>query len=109
MAWELLVFIGAASAITVGCLVPARWLPQLPNDKLLHFAGFALLSALAMRLAANPRQAALWLVSLLIAGWLIECLQTLVPQRAFCWRDLAANAAGIAFSAACAALYLALA
>jgi hypothetical protein len=35
-----------------------------------------------------------------VFGWLIECLQALVPDRRFCWRDLAANAAGIG----CAAL-----
>jgi VanZ family protein len=105
-----LVLLGvAALAVTAGCLVPNRWLPRLPNDKLLHFASFALLAALALRVADGRAQAAFWLLGLLAAGWLIECLQMLVPDRTFCWRDIAANAAGIAFVALCAQLYGALA
>lgn len=109
MAWELLIFVVAAVAMAAGCLVPNRWLPSLPNDKLMHFAGFAMLSMLALRLAQDRREAALWLLSLLVAGWLIECLQNLVPERRFCWRDMAANAAGIVFATLGAALYQALA
>jgi len=92
-------------AVCVGCLVPNRWLPPLPNDKFLHFASFAVLSGLALRVAADRLEALLWLGGLLVAGWLIECLQSLVPDRRFCWRDLAANGAGIAFAAACAMVY----
>lgn len=99
MVWEMMMFVGAATSVCIGCLVPNRWLPPLPNDKLLHFLGFALLTALALRIADNGTEAALWLVGLLVAGWLIECLQSLVPGRSFCWRDLGANAAGIAFVA----------
>jgi len=95
----------AMAAVCVGCLVPNRWLPPLPNDKFLHFASFAVLSGLALRVADNPLEAVLWLAGLLVAGWLIECLQSLVPDRHFCWRDLAANAAGIAFAAGCAMVY----
>lgn len=95
----------AASVVCIGCLVPNRWLPPLPNDKLLHFASFAVLSLLALRMANDHREAALWLLGMLVLGWLIECLQSLVPDRRFCWRDLAANAAGIAFAALCAHLY----
>jgi VanZ family protein len=102
MGWEMMAFVGAATALCAGCLVPNRWLPPLPNDKLLHFAGFAVLSALALRVADGRTEAALWLTGLLVGGWLIECLQALVPDRKFCWRDIAANAAGIAFVAVCA-------
>lgn len=96
-----LVLLGmAATAVCVGCLVPNRWLPPLPNDKFLHFASFAVLAILALRVAEGRIEALSWLLGLLIAGWLIECLQgALVPDRRFCWRDLAANAAGIAFAA----------
>lgn len=105
MGWELLTFIGVAGAMLTGCLVPNSWLPsRLPNDKLMHFGGFALLSALALRLSHDGRESLLWLVGLLVAGLLIECLQTLVPQRSFCWRDMAANAAGIACIAVAAEL-----
>lgn len=107
MAWEWILFVVAASAICAGCLVPNSWLPSpLPNDKFMHFAAFAVLSALALRLASGRQEAALWLLGLLVAGWLIECLQSLVPERRFCWRDLAANAAGIAAVALCTQLYV---
>lgn len=96
MAPDVLLFICAAAGLGAGCLVPNRWLPPLPNDKFLHFAGFALLTVLALRVAQGRSEAAWWLAGLLAGGWLIECLQALVPGRRFCWRDLAANAAGIA-------------
>lgn len=99
MAWALTLFIGTAAATAAGCLVPNRWLPRLPNDKLLHFAAFALLGVLAL-LAAGGGARWPWLLGLLLGGWLIECLQALVPDRAFCWRDMGANTAGIAFAAA---------
>ena len=105
MDWELLIFIGVAASVTAGCLLPNRWLPILPNDKLMHFAGFALLSLLALRLAHDRREAMFWLLGLLVAGWLIECLQMLVPDRGFCWRDVGANAAGIACVAIGTELY----
>lgn len=105
MAWEWIVFVGAASAMCAGCLVPNRWLPSsLPNDKLMHFAGFALLSVLVLRLVQGPAQAVWALLGLMLAGSLIECLQALVPERKFCWRDIVANGAGIAVVAAAAIL-----
>jgi len=103
-----LVLLGmAATAVFVACLVPNRWLPPLPNDKFLHFASFAVLGILALRVAQGRFEALLWLLGLLVAGWLIEVLQgALVPDRRFCWRDIAANAAGIAFAALAAELYV---
>ena len=103
---DLVLLCVAASAVCVGCLVPNRWLPPLPNDKFLHFASFAVLGILALRMAQGTAEAALWLLALLVAGWLIECLQVLVPDRHFCWRDIGANAAGIAFAALSAPLYV---
>jgi VanZ family protein len=104
-ALNLLLFGIAAAAITVGCLVPNRWLPPLPNDKFLHFAGFAVLAALLLRIPHDRAEGAWWLLGLLVAGGVIECLQSLVPDRTFSWRDIAANAAGIGFVAVCAQLY----
>lgn len=104
MQWELIFFVGTALAMSAGCLVPNRWLPRLPNDKLMHFAGFALLSVMALRIARGPAEAALWLLGLLVAGWLIECMQALVPDRKFCWKDILANAAGIAVVAVLGAI-----
>jgi hypothetical protein len=99
MGLEAILFVCAAMGVCIGCLVPNRWLPPLPNDKLLHFAAFAVLTVLALRIADSLAEGAWWLAGLLLGGWLIECLQALVPDRRFCWRDMAANAAGIAFAA----------
>jgi VanZ family protein len=105
MMWEMAVFIGFSLALVAGCLVPNQWLPsRLPNDKLMHFGAYAGLALLAVRIAP-PASAALWLAGLLLAGWLIECLQQLVPGRGFSWRDMAANAAGVAAGALCAAAF----
>ncbi|PHV07841.1 hypothetical protein CSQ96_08090 [Janthinobacterium sp. BJB412] len=106
MAWELTLFLLALGAVCLGCLLPAGWLPLLPNDKLLHFGAFGGLTLLALRLARGWAELPYWLGGLLLAGWLIELLQQLVPGRAFCWRDLAANAAGILAAACCAPLLL---
>ncbi|WP_229418729.1 VanZ family protein [Pseudoduganella flava] len=84
--------------VCFGCLVPNEWLPSLPNDKLMHFLAFAGLTLMLWPLASGVAFA-VSVVALLAGGWAIECLQTLVPGRGFSWRDLAANAAGIA--AAC--------
>jgi VanZ family protein len=96
MGWEWIVFASAAVAVSVGCLMPAHWLPPLPNDKLLHFVAFGGLALLAGQIAQSGSEQLMWLLGLLFAGWLIEMLQNLVPGRKFCWRDMAANAAGIA-------------
>lgn len=99
LSWELIVFLFGISAISIGCLVPAAWLPPLPNDKLMHFLGFGALALLATRLAQDWTERRYWLLGLLLAGWAIEVLQNLVPGRKFCWRDMSANAAGIAAAA----------
>jgi len=106
MGWDLLLLGMTMAAVAAGCLVPNRWLPPLPNDKLLHFASFAVLAGLALRIADGRAEAIFWLLGLLAAGAIIECLQALVPDRKFCWRDIAANAAGIVFAAVCAHLYV---
>lgn len=99
MGLDAILFVCAATGLLVGCLVPNRWLPPLPNDKFLHFAAFAVLTVLGLRLAGNSVDAMYWLLGLLVGGWIIECLQSLVPDRRFCWRDILANAAGIGFAA----------
>lgn len=99
---ELILFILGMVSVSAGCLAPASWLPALPNDKLLHFLAFGGLGLLAGRIAGTKIELAAWLLGLLVAGWAIECLQRWIPGRNFCWRDLAANAAGIATAALCA-------
>lgn len=99
MSWELIVFMAASGAVAIGCLLPAGWLPPLPNDKLLHFGAFALLATLAMLIEPDWTRRPGWLGGLLLAGFVIEVLQQRVPGRRFCWRDMAANAAGIVLPA----------
>jgi hypothetical protein len=106
MGWELFAFLGAAGMTALGCLLPNRWLPSLPNDKLMHFAAYALLSALAVAITPGWPELAVWLVGLFLAGWLVECLQgAFVSGRKFCWLDIRANAAGIGLVALCVALF----
>src|SRR4051812_5670691 len=107
MAWEMILFLMACSVVSAGCLLPAGWLPPLPNDKLLHFVAFGGLTLIALRIAQDWSEMRYWLAGLALAGWLIEVLQNLVPGRSFCWRDLGANVAGILAASCCAPLLLA--
>nr|WP_229474498.1 VanZ family protein [Pseudoduganella lurida] len=91
----MILFSVALLCVFAGCLVPNEWLPTLPNDKLLHFVAYAGLTLLAARIADGWGQFACWAAALAVAGWLVECLQRLVPGRGFSWRDQLANAAGI--------------
>lgn len=103
---DLQLFIGLGASVVAGCIVPNRWLPALPNDKLMHFVAFAGLAALSLRLADDWNERLLWAAALVVAGWLIECVQgRFVPGRHFCWRDVAANTAGVGFVTGCAWLY----
>lgn len=95
MAWPLFFFIAGLAAVSVGCLMPARWCPPLPNDKLMHFAAFGTLALLSGLLTHSLSHLLLLQLGLLMVGGLIEMLQTWVPGRDFCWRDLLANTAGI--------------
>lgn len=102
--WEWLVLLAGTIAIPIGCLLPNDRLPPLPNDKLLHFLAFGAMALMAGRLAPDAQGAALALVAVFAASWLIELLQNLVPGRKFCWRDLAANLAGVLCAAGVLAL-----
>lgn len=83
--------------ILLGCALPPARLPRflLVNDKWLHGIAFFLL-ALPVLLVSGELGAML-LAALLLAllGIGIEIAQHFLPGRAFCWRDIAANAAGI--------------
>lgn len=95
MRWETLLLLLGAVVIPLGCLLPMRWLPTLPNDKLLHFLAFGAMALAAGRLAGSGAGLLGALAAVLVLSWVIECLQTHVPGRHFCWRDMAANAAGV--------------
>lgn len=104
MRWELAVFLAGLVAIPVGCLLPNSRLPPLPNDKLMHFAAFGGMALMAGRLTDGGVAAALALAAVFVASWVIEVLQMWVPGRTFCWRDMAANGAGVLCAGACLAL-----
>lgn len=104
MRWELMVFLFGMIAIPLGCLLPLSKLPTLPNDKLLHFVAFGGMALLAGRLAHDDGQTMLALAAVFVASWVIELLQNWVPGRNFCWRDMAANAAGVLCAGACLAV-----
>jgi VanZ family protein len=99
MMMEAALFIFGTLAVSAGCLVPARWLPPLPNDKLLHFLAFGGLALLAARMAQDSHQRIAALLAVFAIGLVIELLQNAVPGRRFCWRDLLANTIGIAVAA----------
>ncbi|MFZ6816244.1 VanZ family protein [Undibacterium sp. Rencai35W] len=92
---EIALFVFASAVICVGCLVPASWLPPIRNDKWMHFIAFAGLSVLARLVVHSNEELVYWFAGLLLAGLLIEILQHWVPGRQFCWRDMAANTAGV--------------
>lgn len=106
MAWEVVLFICAVLLVSVGCLLPARWLRPLPHDKLLHFLAFGGLTLLAGRMSTSVSGQAAGLLIVFAIGLLIEILQNAVPGRRFCWRDLTANTAGIATAAFCSKIIL---
>ena len=98
--FELSLFIFALTAVCAGCLLPARCLPPIRNDKLMHLIAFAGLSLLIRPLANTNFELMLCFFGLLIISLFIEILQHWVPGRKFCWRDLGANATGIGLIAA---------
>jgi hypothetical protein len=91
----IFLFISSLLLIVIGSLLPAHWLPPLPNDKYLHFAGYAVLSVFVVLMASNIQVLFSSLAGLILAGVLIECLQHFVPGRHFCWQDILANTAGV--------------
>lgn len=99
MSWPVAAFAFFVTGISVGCLTPARLLPPLPNDKLMHFMAYLILALIATRIASSLSEFLVWAVGLFCLGVLIEFLQDLLPDRKFCWKDVGANAAGIALIA----------
>ncbi|WP_151636853.1 VanZ family protein [Noviherbaspirillum aerium] len=95
MSWPLAAFAFFVAGISVGCLTPARLLPRLPNDKLMHFLAYLVLSLIATRIASSLNEFLCWAIGLFCLGVFIEFLQDFLPDRKFCWKDVGANTAGI--------------
>ena len=65
-------------------------------DKFNHVAAFSVLAGLAWFSNVAPSKTRyLGYVLVLTYGILLECLQTLTPNRVFEWSDIAADVAGI--------------
>lgn len=74
--------------------------PRIPqwvhrHDKVMHFAAFAILAAIARGAWPTITLLHLW-VALALMGLLMEVLQQLLTRRFFCWKDALANAMGAA-------------
>lgn len=94
---ELMAYLFSLSLcmVVIGCLLPAHWLPPLPNDKYLHFLAYAWLSLFAFFFTKSFEELLIWQAGLLLTGILIEGVQHFIPGRQFCWRDILANSAGV--------------
>jgi len=88
--WGWVAFVVAASLLPAGTS-----LPRVPiNDKLGHFASYAVLALLGTPLVRSPGGRALLWLSIVGLGGALEALQTLVPGRTAEGGDLAADALG---------------
>ena len=91
-----LTFLGAVAFLAAGSLTPGHYLPAHPmKDKLLHFAGYGVVSTLAMLAVRSPRRQLVCLASLSGLGLALEFGQMFVPGRAFEMADMAANGMGV--------------
>ncbi len=89
-------FITALIIIMGLSLMPNAYDPILSVwDKAKHFAAFFLLMALFTKAWPNRPALLTKCFLLLLYGLLVECLQTLTPDRHFSLLDLLANATGI--------------
>ena len=97
-----------AGAVAAASLMPARS-PVIEmlgrvglNDKLEHFAAYAVLGALpALEAFGSLRQRAGVIGFVVVLGGVLEVLQNLSPGRSCDWRDFAADAAGVLAGMVC--------
>jgi len=96
--WRLALF-GCAAAVLVLALMPlARAMPSTGWDKADHLLAFAVLALLGMK--AFPKNQTACMGGVLAFGALIELLQAAGTYRFAEWRDIVADAAGIAIGVA---------
>jgi len=88
----------AIAAVIVGSLLPAADLPPVPAgaDKLEHFAGYAVLAAIAVQLFATRAALARAGLGLVALGIVLEVLQSvLTSTRMMDGWDVLANCLGV--------------
>lgn len=94
-----LIFTLALVILAIGSLLPRDMVPPHPySDKVLHFSGYAIVSALAMLSVRGFRRQCLCMLCLTVVGISLEFAQLLVPGRAFELWDMAANGCGVYFA-----------
>jgi VanZ family protein len=104
-----LIWVGCASAIILGSLLPGdsfpvRTLERLPiNDKAQHALAYAVLTLIPV-LHEKWRHAAVFLVIAAVMGTLLEFGQLYSPGRSYDTRDMLADAIGIIVGVTCGLL-----
>ncbi|MEO8015758.1 MAG: VanZ family protein [Polaromonas sp.] len=94
LAWRL-AFGACVLAVLVLALVPTDVpIPSTGWDKSNHLLAFSVMALLGMR--AFPGRTMAVLAGLLAYGILIEVLQSFTPSRSADWRDVVADAVGLA-------------
>jgi VanZ family protein len=89
-------FFAALALLVIGSLTPTQHLPAVTvQDKMLHFAAYALVTALAVLSFRTPRGRAVCLMLLALLGMSLEVAQMFVPGRSFELWDMAANGGGV--------------
>jgi VanZ family protein len=101
----LLLWSVAVTAVIVGSLLPASTLNGMhydslaPNDKVVHFLGYAMLALIPIALLELLSLGLVLAASMIPMGICLEFLQRLVPGRSFEVGDLIANSTGVILGA----------
>jgi VanZ family protein len=94
------------AAVLLASLRPMLEMPFDLSDTLLHFSGYALMTAGVAGFCHSRREVARWALFAILMGGLIEIAQGFVPTRSTDARDFLTNSAGVATGAAVALLWL---
>ena len=89
-------------------LQPLQQMPFGLSDKLIHFAGYAAMTAAAATFCHEARGLLRWSAFTIVMGGLVEVAQHFVPMRSMSFDDFLADAAGAACGLLLAMLWLAL-
>jgi VanZ family protein len=91
-----ILFLVTLVLLVVGSLTPAQHVPAVTaQDKVLHFAAYAVVAVLAVLSIRSPRNRMIGLAALVVLGVALELAQIFVPGRSFDLWDLAANGGGV--------------
>ncbi|MEK0084237.1 VanZ family protein [Benzoatithermus flavus] len=94
--------------VLVESLEPMTGTPFGLSDKLLHFMGYAVMTAAVASFAHERRGILCWTLFAILMGGLVEVAQDFVPTRSMDIYDFLADSAGAAVGATAALLWLVL-